>query len=173
MWIRKLFCDIVPVKYFFFCQVILLTLFTSETLAGDGRNYISFSTAVFDILQQDSPAFEGRLEYRGTRIYSDFKPLTGVMANTSGALHIFAGVCLDISLFSFLDFSPSFAPGVYFHDKSKDLNFLLEFRSQIELNFKLGNDIKVGLSFNHISNASLGKANPGVESIALTYHFPL
>lgn len=159
--------------FFFLSSSFMFLFFQSESYAGDGREYISFSTAVFDILQQESTAFEGRIEYRGTKIYSDFKPITGIMLNTSGAVHLFAGVCLDIPLFSFLDFSPSFAPGVYFCHDSKDLNFLLEFRSQIELAFKLAKEIKVGVSFNHISNASLGSANPGVESIAITYHFPL
>lgn len=171
--IIKSICPVLSVRFFLIVSVILITPFTSETLAEDGRKHISFSTAVFDILQQESTAFEGRIEYRGPEFYSDFKPLTGAMFNTDGALHLFAGLFIDIPIFDFLYFSPSFAPGIYFHDESKDLNFLLEFRSQLELVFLMGNDIKVGISFNHISNASLGNTNPGVESIALTYYFPL
>jgi len=173
MQIKKLVCQIIPVKHLLFYLVFLIPLFNSESFAGDGRKYISFSTAVFDILQQESTAFEGRIEYRGIEFYSDFKPLTGVMLNTGGAVHLFAGIFIDIPIFDFLYFSPSFAPGLYFNKKSKNLHFLLEFRSQVEIAFKIGNEIKVGVSFNHISNASLGKVNPGVESIALTYYFPL
>lgn len=169
----KSICHIVLVRFILIASVILITLFTSETLAGDSRKHISFSTAVFDILQQESTAFEGRIEYRGTELYSDFRPLTGIMFNTDGAVHLFAGFFIDIPIFEFLYFSPSFAPGIYFSEESKDLNFLLEFRSQLELAFLMGNDIKVGISFNHISKASLGDTNPGVESIALTYYFPL
>lgn len=172
MQINKLICLINPVKQLLFYSVLLIPLFNSESFAGDGRKYISFSTAVFDILQQESIAYEGRLEYYGTEVYSNFKPLTGIMFNTGGAIHMFAGIYMDIQIFELLYFSPSFAPGLYFSQESKELNFLLEFRSQIELAFRMGNDIKVGISFNHISNASLGRANPGVESIAITYYFP-
>jgi hypothetical protein len=173
MQIKKLICQIIPVKHLLFYSVFLIPLFNSESFAGGGRKYISFSTAVFDILQQESTAYEGRIEYQGTEFYSNLKPITGLMLNTDGAVHLYAGIFVDIPITNFLYFSPSFAPGLYLNQKSKDLYFLLEFRSQIEIAFKLGSEIKVGVSFNHISNASLGKVNPGVESIALTYHFPL
>ena len=52
------------------------------------------------------------------------------------------------------------------------MDFALEFRSQIELAVRLENDIRVGVSFSHISNASFGEENPGVESLALTYVIP-
>jgi lipid A 3-O-deacylase len=146
--------------------------YTAEMKAEDGKRYISFSTAVFDIVQKDHTSLEGRLEYRGTEFNWIAKPITGLMANTDGAVYFYSGVVFDIPLFSFLFISPSFAPGIYYKSNSKDLDFLLEFRSQFELGLRLANDIKVGISFNHISNASLGKTNPGVESIAITYHFP-
>jgi lipid A 3-O-deacylase len=155
-----------------FLFVFLLHNF-SEIFAEGGKKHIAFSTAVFDILQQDNPSFEGRVEVHGTEFYWMLKPLTGVMFNTDGALHLFGGVMIDIPVFSFLYISPSIAPGFYHKSESKDLKFLIEFRSQFELAVILDNDIRVGLSIDHISNASLGKTNPGVESIALTYHFPL
>lgn len=157
-----------------FILIIIFSLNSiSELFAGDSRKHIAFSTAVFDVLQQDNPSFEGRVEVRGSEISWLLRPLTGFMANTDGAVHLYGGVLVDIPLFSFLYFSPSFAPGVYYKSNSKDLYFLLEFRSQIELAVKLDNDIRVGLSFNHISNASFGSKNPGVESLAITYSFPL
>jgi len=94
------------------------------------------------------------------------------MANTDGAVYIFSGFYIDIPITSFLYISPSFAPGLYHKGNSKNLNFALEFRSQIEIGIRLENNIRVGISFSHISNASLGKINPGVESIALTYLIP-
>jgi hypothetical protein len=160
-------------KVFWFLIFIFILNSTYEVSAGGNKKHISFSTAIFDVLQQDNPSFEGRVEVRGSEISWLLRPLTGFMANTDGAVHLYGGVSIDIPLFSFLYFSPSFAPGVYYKSNSKDLHFLLEFRSQIELAVKLDNDIRMGLSFNHISNASFGKKNPGVESLAVTYHFPL
>ena len=160
-------------KFLFIICIAISFGYLYNANASDKRNYISISAAVFDILQQDNSSFEGRVEFHGTEFTWLLKPLAGLMANTDGAIHIFSGVLVDIPLFSFIYISPSFAPGIYYKSNSKNLDFLLEFRSQIEVALKLDNDIKVGLSFNHISNASLGQTNPGVESFALTYHFPL
>jgi hypothetical protein len=152
---------------------LIVFVLIPKSFSQVSKEYILFSTAVFDVLQQDHSAIEGRVEYRGTEFYSTFKPLAGAMANTEGAVYFYAGMFIDIPVTGFLYITPSFAPGIYFSNGSKDLSFVLEFRSQIELIIKLDKEIRIGISFNHISNASLGILNPGVESIALTYHFPL
>ena len=156
---------------------IIFTLFVfllfSKSFSQVSDKYISFSTAVFNVLQQDHPVMEGRIEFRGIEFYSILKPHVGLMANTEGALHFYAGIFIDIPVTGFLYVSPSFAPGIYFSNGSKDLGSLLEFKSQIELCIKLHKEFRIGLSFNHISNATLGRFNPGVESLALTFHFPL
>jgi hypothetical protein len=162
----------IPKKTLIIICIAISFGYLCDATASDKRNYISISAAVFDVLQQDNSSFEGRAEFHGSEFSWLFKPLSGIMGNTDGAIHVYGGVLVDIPLFSFLYISPSFAPGIYYKSNSKDLDFLLEFRSQIEIALMLDNDIKVGLSFNHISNASLGSTNPGVESIALTYHFP-
>ncbi|NNG28083.1 MAG: acyloxyacyl hydrolase [Ignavibacteriaceae bacterium] len=128
---------------------------------------------MFDILQQGNPSLEGRVEFRFNKMDSKVKPFSGLMANTDGAVYLYSGFYIDIPITSFLYISPSFAPGLYYKGNSKNLNFALEFRTQIEIGIRLDNNIRVGASFNHISNASLGKINPGVESLAITYYFPL
>lgn len=160
-------------RKFWIFIIFIPFLFSYKTFAEEGKKHIAVSFAIFDILKHDNSSLEGRAEFHGSEFSWLIKPLTGFMANTDGAIHIYSGVLVDIPIFSFLYISPSFAPGIYYHSNSKDLDFLLEFRSQIEVALRLENDIKVGLSLNHISNASLGKTNPGVESLALTYHFPL
>ncbi|MBT8382820.1 MAG: acyloxyacyl hydrolase [Ignavibacteria bacterium] len=146
--------------------------FFSDTYAQD-KNYITLSSAVFDILQQDNLSSEWRIEFRFNKIDWQIKPFGGVMANTDGAVYLFSGFYIDIPLSSFLYITPSFAPGFYHKCDSKNLDFALEFRSQLELSIRLENSTRVGVSFNHISNASLGKINPGVESIAVIYYFPI
>jgi lipid A 3-O-deacylase len=152
--------------------IILITLPLSN-LIGQERNYIALSTAVFDILQQSDPSFEVRTEFRMGKIDLLVHPFSGVMVNTEGAMHVYLGLYYDIQLTDFLSLTPSFAPGLYAKNRSKDLKFALEFQSQIEISFKLTNGSRIGISFNHISNAALGVENPGVESLALTYIIPL
>lgn len=137
------------------------------------RNYIAISSAVFDILQQADPSFESRVEFRFGKVNLGGHPFSGLMVNSEGATHIYSGLYYDIPLTDFLYLTPSFAPGLYVKNKSKDLKFALEFQSQIEISFKFANGARVGISFNHMSNATLGEENPGVESLALTYIIPL
>jgi hypothetical protein len=158
---------------FFLCVIVFLFIFRNETKAQEDVNYIAFSAAVFDVLQQNNAAFEGRVEFQLNKIDWAVKPFSGLMTNTDGAVHIYTGIFIELPLTSFLFIKPSFAPGLYYHNNSKDLNFVLEFRSQFEIGLKLEDGIKFGVSFNHISNASLGSTNPGVESIAISYYFPI
>jgi hypothetical protein len=153
------------------CSLIQFSCCTALK-AEDGGRHLSFSTAVFDVLQQDQPSLEGRIEYRGLEFTSNLRPMTGLMANTDGAIYFYSGLVCEIALLPFLYFTPSFAPGIYYQSQSKNLDFFLEFRSQFELALILENDVRVGVSFNHISNGSLGVTNPGVESIAISYYFP-
>ena len=69
--------------------------------------------------------------------------------------------------------TPSFAPGYYDKGNGKELYFNLEFRSQLEIAFRFTNGARIGASIGHISNASLGPPNPGVEYLACTIAFPV
>ena len=148
-----------------------LSIFITDTYSQD-ENYIALSSAVFDVLQQDAPSFEGRVEFRLGKLKFIGQPFTGFMFNTDGAVHLFAGLYYDIHISDYFVLTPSFAPGLYAKRKSKDLMYALEFRSQIEFTYVFTNHSRIGFSFNHISNASFGEENPGVESFALTYVIP-
>jgi lipid A 3-O-deacylase len=161
-------------KLLLFFSLLILNINTVIfSQQGHQKNYFSVSTAIFDVLQEAKPSLEGRFEFRLNRVSWLLKPFSGFMTNTDGAFNIYAGVYKDFTIGNFLIFTTNFAPSVYYKNKSKDLYFLLEFRSGIELAVKFENDFKVGISFYHVSNASLGKLNPGVESLAMTYYIPL
>jgi hypothetical protein len=136
-------------------------------------NYLSFSIALFDFIQNNNAAIEGRTEFRFYSIPILVKPLSGIMANSDGALFLYVGLLYDIPLSTFLYITPSFSPGIYYKSSSKELGFTLNFRSQLEISLKFENNFRFGISFNHISNGTFGNINPGVESLALSAQFPL
>lgn len=135
--------------------------------------HMAFTQAFFDVLQQDELSLEGRVELRYDKADWVLDPFAGIMMNIDGAKHLYAGFNFNVNIIGGFYINPSFAPGIYYNNKSKNLHFLLEFRSQLELAYRFENDFQMAISFNHISNASLGELNPGVESIAITYLFPL
>lgn len=153
--------------------LIVSLLLNVNLFAGGTKDYLSISAALFDVLQNNVTSLEGRFEYRINSTDWRLKPLTGVMINTDGALYIYSGLFIEISITNIFSLIPSLTPGVYFKNYSKDLHFALEFKSQIDLIFNISKEFMAGLSFNHISNASLGDQNPGVESIAITFLLPL
>ena len=128
---------------------------------------------MFDVAQQTDPSYETRLEFRIGKVKLFGNPFMGVMMNTEGAMHIYLGLYYDIPVINRINITPSFAPGIYSYRNSKDLKFALVFRSQLEVSYRFDEGGRIGISFNHISNASLGVENPGVESLAVTYIIPL
>ena len=70
-------------------------------------------------------------------------------------------------------FTPSFGAGFYDNGSGKNLGNDLQFRTSLELSYKLKSNNRVGISISHISNANLGDKNPGVEILSISYHIPL
>ena len=79
----------------------------------------------------------------------------------------------DINIFDMFYLTPSFSPGIYEKGKSKDLDFFLEFKTQVELSIKTNDNSRIGIGFSHISNGRLSLINPGVESLTFTFIFPM
>jgi len=154
---------------------ILLTLFIvlfTSNIKAQNNNYITLETGTFDFNKKVKKSTLIGLEYRSGTDILFLNPILGVMANTDKGFFIFAGITTDIHLSSFLVLTPSFSTGYYNKGNSKDLFYALEFRSKLELALKL-NNYRLGISLSHISNASLGPPNPGVENIAVNLTIPL
>ena len=145
---------------------------TGPALAEEkGTDYLALSAAYYDI-NDNNDAGEARLEYRSGERFWVFQPFGGVMATTDEAFHAYAGVLVDLELGNGFYLTPSFAPGYYHDGDGKDLGYDLQFRSQVELAYQFENKVRLGVSINHISNASLSENNPGTESLALTVAIP-
>ena len=144
----------------------------AQPARADDPDFIAFSAGVFD-LGKNQTAAEGRLEYRSDFRLWFFKPFAGVMATPDGAAYGYAGVLVDIFFGDRSVASLSFAPGAYTKGSGKNLGHELEFRSQVELAYRFDDRARLGLALSHMSNASIGRKNPGAESLVLTYAVPL
>ena len=95
-------------------------------------------------------------------------PITGAFLTKKNAFYLYTGVQAEYEL-GFLTITPSFAPGYYNEGGGKDLGHPLEFKSEVQMSFDLGDSSKVGMSYNHISNASFGTKNPGANSYMFNF----
>ena len=140
--------------------------------SAEEPGFLSFSGGVFD-LGKDQKAVEGRLEYRSNLKLWIFKPFVGVMGNSDGGAYGYAGGLVDVFLGRRIVTTLSFAPGYYHEGDGKNLGHNLEFRSQLEISYRLDDRSRLGLSISHMSNASIGDKNPGTESLMVTYATPV
>ena len=95
-------------------------------------------------------------------------PITGAFLTKKNAFYLYTGVQAEYEL-GFLTITPSFAPGYYNEGGGKDLGFPLEFKSEVQMSFDLGDSSQMGMSYNHISNASFGTKNPGANSYMFNF----
>jgi hypothetical protein len=163
--VRQCFAWLAPVS-------ALVVVAGAAPARADDPDFIALSVGYYDILHNEEPAGEARIEYRSDKKLWIFKPFVGLMGTTDGVVHAYAGILVDIFLGRRLVLTPSFAPGLYHEGDGKDLGHVVEFRSQIELAYRFDDRSRLGISFNHISNASIGDHNPGVETLAITYAIP-
>ena len=90
-------------------------------------------------------------------------PITGGFMTENSAAYIYSGIEWNFDMGSF-EFTPSFAPGLYHEGDGKDLGHVLEFKTEVQLSYSISDNTSFGMSYNHVSNASLGDKNPGANS---------
>tara|TARA_A200000113_G_scaffold169515_1_gene154381 strand:- start:230 stop:715 length:486 start_codon:yes stop_codon:yes gene_type:complete len=152
--------------------LLFLFLSFSSYLKADG--FYSYSIGQFDV-NDTFDSLEARVEYLSNNNFNEkyeLKPFLGFMFNTDSGKYFYLGLRKDYSLSNKWNLTPSFATGYYDQGSSKDLGNNLEFRSQLELSYNLEKNKRVGISLNHISNASLADENPGTESIVISFINP-
>jgi hypothetical protein len=132
---------------------------------------LSFGAGVFNIIKEPRAA-QFQIDYKWDYCYYYIQPFTSFFITTNRSIYFCAGACADIFLPKNFVLTPSFAPGIYIKGCGKDLGFPLEFRSALALSYQFKNKSRFGAQFYHISNASLGHRNPGVECLVFFFSFP-
>jgi hypothetical protein len=156
---------------------LILAFATSLGAATPARaqdpSFLTVGVGYFDINKQDNAAADFRLEYRHGEKFWIFKPWVGIEGTSDGAIYGAAGVLVDVFFGKRVVVTPSFGAGYYENGDGKDLGHEIEFRSQIEIGYRFDNRSRLSLAFSHISNASIGDENPGVEILNVYYSLPL
>ena len=159
-----------------FLAVLILAaqpaLADSFKLAKDPA-YITFSGGYFDINRQKDEGGEFSVEYRSDKELWIFKPFAHAAYVTNGMSFLGAGVLIDLQVGDNWIIQPSFAP-TWWRGKTNDLDLghALEVRSRLEIAYRFRDKSRLGISFSHSSNASLGDTNPGTESLMLNVSIP-
>jgi hypothetical protein len=138
-----------------------------------GTSALSFGTGCFDVVQKRDPSAEAVVEYRGGRAARPFRGIVVATMTRDSSAFLAAGVGYEVTFGRRWVLMPTFAPGYYRQGNGKDLGYPLEFRSQLELGYQFAPGHRFSVAFSHLSNAGLGRSNPGQESLTLAWQVPL
>ena len=134
---------------------------------------LNFFTGMFDFSDTGQAAGLFGFQHQNDELYrksflGNLSPITGGFLTESSAMYLYTGVQAeyDVGMFKI---TPSFAPGYYNSGDGKDLGYPLEFKSEVQVSLDLSETTKLGMSYNHISNASLGTKNPGANSYMFNF----
>ena len=134
---------------------------------------LNFFTGMFDFSDDNQASGLVGIQHQNDELFRNsflgkLSPITGAFLTEKNAVYLYTGVQAEYEL-GFLTITPSFAPGYYNYGNGKDLGYPLEFKSEVKMSFDLNDSSHLGMSYNHISNASLGEKNPGANSYMFNF----
>ena len=150
------------------CAILATPL---SAVAGD-PDFLTIAVGAYDLVQDHDQAAEIRAEYRSEKKIWIVKPFIGLMGTTDSAVYGYGGFLTDLFFGKRWVLTPSLAIGYYDKGDGLDLGYEVEFRSSIELSYRFDDRSRFGLSFYHLSNASIGDINPGTEVLSVVYSIP-
>ena len=162
----------------FLFPVILVVGLVSTVLAEDKKlqvpnTQLNMYSGMFDFSDQKQRAILIGFQHQNEELFRDtfvgtLSPITGGFLTENQAFYAYTGVEWNFDIGP-LNLTPSFAPGLYGEGNGKDLGHILEFKSEFQASFNFSESSKLGMSYNHISNASLGDKNPGANSYMFNF----
>ena len=161
--------------------IYLLTLFIifSSPLLSEEKNKINsdhqynFFIGNFDFSDDKQAATMYGFQHQNESLerntfLGSISPITGGFITENSAAYIYSGIEWNLKMGP-IEFTPSFAPGLYDEGDGKDLGHVLEFKTEVQLSYTVSDSTNFGISYNHLSNASLGDKNPGANSYIFNF----
>ena len=165
-------------RKFFLNTVITLTslIFLSISYAEDKKSFnteINLFTGIFDFSDHKQKAGIVGLEHQNDDLFrksflGKLSPIKGGFLTENNAFYLYTGAQAEYQL-GWFTLTPSFAPGYYNSGDGKDLGHAIEFKSEVQMSLNVSESTQFGMSYNHISNASLGDKNPGANSYMINF----
>jgi len=149
------------------------SLLMADTEArAESRVLLTGGLGAFDFIHNYT-AGEGRLELRFAESFFYLKPSIGTFFTTKGSVYTYFALRGEIPLGAHFMIIPIAAVGDYERGSGKDLGSHIEFKTGGEFDYVFTNGLRVGPAFDHVSNAGIGKKNPGEENLLLMVTVPL
>ena len=157
----------------FFLFLMTFPCMSEEKKENFNEHELNFYTGMFDFSDDGQRAALFGFQHQNENLIREsflgkLSPVTGFMLTENNAAYAYTGIQAYYSLGK-LNIVPSFTPGLYGQGDGKDLGHMLEFKSEVQASFNFSESTSLGMSYNHISNASLGDKNPGANSYMFNF----
>ena len=159
--------------FIFVLLIVSFQLKAEEIKKLPEEHEINFYSGMFDFSDQGKKSAIFGLQHQNENLTRDsflgiISPVTGAMITADNAAYFYTGVQAQYKMGK-LEITPSFTPGLYNAGNGKDLGHVVEFKSEVQVSLNLFENSQLGMSYNHISNASLGEKNPGANSYMFNF----
>ena len=164
----------VNLQIFIFAFLIFSFQVSSEEIKKlPSEHEINFYSGIFDFSDKGKKSTIIGFQHQNENLTRNsflgiISPVTGAMFTANNAAYIYTGIQVQYKIGK-IDFTPSFTPGLYSEGDGKDLGHIIEFKSELQFSLNLFENSQLGMSYNHISNASFGDKNPGANSYMLNF----
>ena len=156
-----------------FIFIIFFSLLSSVVYAEENSSKFNIYSGMFDFSDAGKKSTLIGFQHQNENLNRDtflgnVSPITGGFITGNSVAYVYSGIEWNIDM-SGLTLTPSFAPGYYHKGDGKDLGHALEFKSEVQLSYTGTDKSSFGVSYNHVSNASLGDKNPGANSYMFNF----
>ena len=161
-----------------FCLTLIFTFIAFSSNAEEIKSNVqntefNIYTGMFDFSDDGKKSTLIGFQHQNENLnrdtfFGNISPITGALITGDNAGYIYTGIQAQYKVGN-IYFTPSFTPGYYNKGDGKDLGHEIEFKSEVQLSLDLPKGSSLGLSYNHLSNASLGEKNPGANSYMFNF----
>ena len=161
------------ISLFLIFLFVATNLFAAEETNKDGHQ-VNFFIGNFDFSDDKQKSILVGFQHQNENLIRDtflgnVSPITGGFVTKNSAAYVYTGIEWNVEMGKKMLFTPSFAPGLYHEGDGKDLGHVIEFKSEVQLSYIASDNTSFGVSYNHVSNASLGDKNPGANSYMFNF----
>ncbi|OUX40591.1 MAG: acyloxyacyl hydrolase [Proteobacteria bacterium TMED261] len=145
----------------------------SENVNKSNETELNIYTGMFDFSDDKQASGVLGLQHQNDELFREsflgkVSPITGGFITEKNAFYFYSGAQAEYDV-GLITITPSFAPGYYNIGDGKDLGSPIEFKSEVQVSLNLSEATEFGMSYNHISNASIGEKNPGANSYMINF----
>ncbi|HXY99930.1 MAG TPA: acyloxyacyl hydrolase [Stellaceae bacterium] len=152
---------------------LALAVLAAPAAWADDPDLLSVGAGAYNALRESREA-ELRLEYLFSyRFLYIVRPMAGMFATNERSFYGYGGICLDLEVGQHFVIMPEAASGFWSRGNGKDLGGPVEFKTGGEVAYRFDNFSRLGLLFDHTSNAGIYNRNPGVESALVVFSIPI